>query len=249
MAGVNVSREGLTGVRTSLNQFKTEIGDVPFSMARQADMVQSECENVIRGVEAQISQLKGQISNKNEELRQLQENLINARNQSEDTEKAMYKTELCLAGIGNERNKCEKELSHLRARLSCGDENEQSQCRQAIGAAEAQLAVLTDHECQAAAELRAQKERIRELRSEIGRSEGAIRAAESELMFLKEKLFRKEDKQKRLNMAYNNLISELNILSDSVRRFSQFALTQTQQDIAGVDQCIRYIDGYLATNL
>ena len=47
MAGVNVSREALTGVRTSLNQFKIEIRDVPFSMARQADMLQSECENAI----------------------------------------------------------------------------------------------------------------------------------------------------------------------------------------------------------
>ena len=43
MAGVNVSREALRGVRTSLNQFKTEIADVPFSMERHAGMLQSEC--------------------------------------------------------------------------------------------------------------------------------------------------------------------------------------------------------------
>ena len=42
MAGVNVSREALTGVRMSLNQFKTEIADVPVSMERHAAMLESE---------------------------------------------------------------------------------------------------------------------------------------------------------------------------------------------------------------
>ena len=128
MAGVNVSREALTGVRMSLNQFKTEIADVPFSMERHAAMLESECERDIRMVESQISELNQQISAKREELHQLEMELASARKHLSDTEAAQAKTEQALAGIERELENCRCESSHQHARLSyCTDDCERSQ--------------------------------------------------------------------------------------------------------------------------
>lgn len=249
MAGANVSRAALTGVRMSLNQFKTEIADVPFSMQRNIDMLQSECENIIREVKFQIDRLEQEISGKNAEMRQLQGELSETRIRLRDTECAKQKTEQALAEIERETDSCERELLHLRATLSYGDENEQNQCQQAVYMAEKRLSELKDHGYQAAKEYRDLKNMICELQDDIGRIENAIGKTESEIQFLDAELSRKRSKWNRLDMAYSNLRSELDAFANSVRRFSEHALTQTQQDIAGVDQCIQYIDDYLATNL
>lgn len=249
MAGANVSRAALTGVRMSLNQFKTEIADVPFSMQRNVDMLQSECENTIREVKFQIDRLEQEISGKNAELRQLQGDLSDTRSRLEDTECAIQKTEQALAEIERETDSCARELSHLRATLSYGDENEQNQCQQAVSMAEERLSELKDHGYQAAEEYRNLEGMIRKLNDDIRRIEDAIGQTESEIQSLETELSRKRSKWDRLDMAYLNLRSELNAFTNSVRRFSERALTQTQQNIAGVDQCIQYIDDYLATNL
>lgn len=249
MAGVNVSREALTGIRRTLNQFKIEIADVPFSMETGARQMQSECESAILQVKDEVSQLQQQISSKRAALKTLQDHLAIARGQLTDTEAARKDTERSLAGIERERIACERELSHLRATLSYGDENEQGQCRQAVFAAESRLAVLKEHECGAAMELQNLERMIQKLNADIKEAEADIKRTESEIRALETALFRKEGKLSRLNTAYSSLQSELSAFTSSVRRFSQRALEQTLDGIAGVDQCIQYIDDYLATNL
>lgn len=249
MARVNVSREALTSVRMSLNQFKTEISDVPFSMVRSANMLQSECQGALWKVDSQISQLKQQVFSKDAQLRQLQDDLANARERLEDTERAKENIERTLAGIERERESCERELSHLRAQLSSCDENGRNQCQQAVHGAENRLSELNGHECEAAADLQVQENMMCRLNCEIERIITAIKDTESELRSLKEELSKKEMKRDRMDRAFNNLMSELSVFRNSVRRFTECALTQTQQDITSVEQCIQYIDDYLATNL
>lgn len=249
MAGVNVSREALTGVRMSLNQFKTEIADVPFSMERHAAMLKSECERDIRMVESQISELNQQISAKREELHQLEMELASARKHLSDTEAAQAKTEQALAGINMEIQSCISKLSQLHSTFNSGAGNEYNQYQQEVLAVESRLTMLKEHEWDAEMERQEQERTIQELNNDIKSLQVTIDITTSEILNLDRDLYRIEGKRDRLKMAYSNLQSELNNFTNSVRRFSQNALEQTQQDIAGVDQCIQYIDDYLATNL
>lgn len=249
MAGVNVSREALTGVRRSLNRFKTEIADVPSSMMMNTSIVQSECERVIWEVKSQIEKLKREISDKEAKLRQLQDDLAHTRKLLEDTERAKKRTEQNMAGIEQEIGRCKGELSQLRTQCSSCDENGQDQCQQAVAMAESRLSTLNDHAAEAAAECREQDGMISGLNNEIQRIESGIKDTESELRSLEAELSKKETKWNNLKTAFNSLMSELNIFTNSVRCFTDCSLTQTQRDITSVDQCIQYIDDYLATNL
>lgn len=249
MAEVHVSREALTGIRAALNQFKTEMEGIPFSMRSHADALRSECESAVREQGRRVNLLKQQVLEKKAELRQLQNELDSARYQLERTGQEAKKTEQSLAGIEREIKMCSGELSALRAGLPSNDVNEQARRMQDVSAAESRLSTLKGHGAEAAEELRAQQEMIQKLSADIAGTQAALGRTESALRSLEAELSKQEDKQRRMNMAYQSLQSELNAFTDSVSRFSQNALAQTQQNMAGVDQCIQYIDDYLATNL
>lgn len=275
MAGVSVSRNALESVRATLNQFKIEVADVPFSISGDVSALQAEGDDALRRLQTEIGNLKQQVFQKKGDITRLQDQYARAWRELKETEAALKQAEQSLAGIENELARCESELSHLRAEAqnaaaqsaaaqnaaaqnaddsgaaaaSAAAQSAEASIRMEINTLEKHLAELKGYAREAAQECRSYRAAIRDLKCDLSRLDSDIKQAQAELLDLERTLSRKRDKLQRLRYAYDELRAASDQLAFSARSFADRALTQTAQDLAGVDQCIRYIEEYLLTNL
>lgn len=172
-------------------------------------------------------------------------------------------------------SECERQINDLKNRIM-ESEQEISRLEAGLGSLRsseaANQAKINEYESQNRSYnsklqmIKAEKEYmsyISELDEKVRKNEGMIKelemqnykignetsSLENELQEKRNEAQRKRNKLESMQSAFYNIQSETENLNSMIRAFSGHALNDAASGIAGVNQCIQFIDEYMSTNL
>lgn len=250
MPKAEVTIESLMKVKITLQQFKADIASIPQSILRHEDAVQSECEQKIRNLQNQIDELRSIIRKQESDLGGLNSNLIDNQNR--------------IKGCQNENVGYESEIAYVQHRISILKNQKASLDSQlAFAQTYEEQNVIQGRQADIMGQIQNQESSLSAIyrkidanRNKIENLEGQKKALQQKIEALKAELkknineeYRKQNKLDRMNVAFSGLKNDMANLTTEVRRFADNAVLDTDTGIAGVNQCILYIDEYMSTNL
>lgn len=250
MPDVNVSRDALGKVKSTLGQFKTDVSHIPASMSKHIEMTENECEQTIHNLKNQIAELAYKIKENETKLDDLCNRYAYNQRKIKEDEIQVHNLKNEIASIEARIKSLQSRLDYLYGQLSSAEtDEEKQQIQEEISSVQAQLQQQKRYLYDVEEKIEINEREIDDLEKQNRSIQGEISSLEIELQKQKKEKARKESILERLNVAYSNLKNELNTLKNTMNNFVNSALNATENNLAGVDQCIQHIEEYMATDL
>lgn len=250
MPDVNVSRDALGKVKSTLGQFKTDVSHIPGSMSKHIEMTENECEQTISNLKNQIAELAYKIKEIETKLDDLRNMYAYNQKKIKDDEAQIHTLKNEIASIEAQIKSLQNRLDSLYGQLSSAEtDEERQQIQEEISNMQGQLQRQKSYLYDIEDKIRINEREIDDLEKQNRSIQSEISSSEIELQKQKKEKSRKEGILERMNVAYSNLKNELNTLKNTMNNFVNSALNATENNLAGVDQCIQHIEEYMATDL
>ena len=250
MPDVNVSRDALGKVKNTLTQFKTDVSHVPISMSRHIETTEDECEYTIDNLKHQISELVYAIKEAESKLEDLHNRYAYNQKKIKDDEAQIQYLKNQIAGIEARIQSLNNQLDSLYSQLSSAEtDEEKNSIQNEISRVNSEIQKQKSYSYDVEDKIKINEREIDDLEKQNRSIQGEISSIEAELQKLKREKVRKENILDRMNVAFSNLKNELATLKNTMNNFVNSALNATENNIAGIDQCIQHIEEYMATDL
>lgn len=250
MSDVEVSRDALGKVKSTLVRFRTDVSPIPAAMSRHIEMTEDACERAISRRKAQIEELACQIRNLESQLVRLHEEYAENERQIAEHERQIQELRFQQAAIESEQSALRQEYASLSGQAQAATEPE---TRDAIHAE--MSSVMNQIEVKGwelenvSGDIIFHETQQRDLEEQNRIKQNEMLYTEAEIERQKKEQARQEAILEKMKASYGHLKDELSALRYTMDRFVGSALSTAEHHLAGVDQCIQHIEEYMATNL
>lgn len=250
MPDINVSRDALRKVKSTLTQFKTDVSHIPVSMSRHIETTEDECGHTTNNLKNQISELAYKIKEAETKLEDLRNRYAYNQKIIKDDEAQIQNLKNQISGIEARIQSLNNQLNSLFSQLSSVEtDEEKNSIQNEISRVNSEMQKQKKYLYDVEDKIKINEKEIDDLEKQNRSIQGEISTIEAELQKLKREKVRKENILDRMNVAFLNLKNELATLKNTMNIFANNALIATDNNIAGIDQCIQQIEEYMATDL
>lgn len=250
MPNVVVSRDGMLKVRGALRDFKKDIEHLPDLIITHSEETQMECRKKLEALSDSIVELEGIIKKNEYQLFSLMEKLAKNIDRVKIDKNQVFAMKKELEKVLSKIDELNQQLSRLRSQLANAETDEQRQAIQEhISRVNKQINDCVCQKSDLEKTIEELQNEILELENENKVIQSEISDIEEELHKLKKEKSRREAILERMRIAFNNVIEETMNLINSTNGFTNQALLSADSNLAGIEQCLQYVEQYMLQNI
>ena len=227
MIEVNVSREALTRVKSSLSDYRIDISGFAARVEQRLSEVSKSAEFEIQSLVSRIAETINSTNRLKVEIKRLIEAISQMSSEKNLTEQRLETTQNLLAAK-------QDDAAFLRRRIAAMEGDSVSN----FGVIESEIRCLHS-------EIRELNKHLLQLQQKISGTYAEQSEKEDELRVAERLLDRLQNKHEKMKSAFTKLNDNMNVLLTASKSFEMRATSKTDSGVSGIDKCIAAIDAYL----